>query len=119
MTVTVAEIKKLQRDIKQLQRRMAKLEKQKSSTRAASHKRVKRTARTTPTCKGRAEESERERAIELLRRAGLLREMTPREKKIAARWDSLSPDEKTQVQDTLRAVRIDPPLSQLVHDMRG
>jgi hypothetical protein len=62
--------------------------------------------------------SENERGIEILRRAGAIREMTPEEKKIAAEWDALPEEEKREVTETLRRVRLDPPLSQLIHEMR-
>lgn len=105
MTVTVTEFKKLQREIKQLQRRMAKLEKENPPRRKIARK-PKRAL------------TERERAIEILRRAGVTRDLTPKEKELAAKWRALSADEKEEVNRELRQVRLDPPLSQLIHDMR-
>ena len=62
--------------------------------------------------------SERERGIEILRRAGAIREMTPEEEKLAAEWRALPEEEKREAEEALRNVKIDPPLSQLIHDMR-
>lgn len=106
MAVTTAELKKLQREVAQLRKRVTQLEKKKKQPRSAGRK-PKRSL------------SERERAIQLLRDAGITRELTAREKELASKWDALSPDEKKEVEDALRAVRIDPPLSQLIHEMRA
>lgn len=105
MAVTITELRKLQRQLNQLQKRVTELEKTKGVRRRISSK---------PS----ANLSERERAIQLLKRAGIARDLTEKEKRLAARWDTLSASEKKQVRDSLRAVRIDPPLSKLVHEMR-
>ncbi|MBI4673424.1 MAG: hypothetical protein HY741_17365 [Chloroflexi bacterium] len=102
----VNELQKLQRQVNELQKRVAQLEKKKAQPRSITHK-------------PKRELSERERAIQLLRRAGITREMMPEEKQLAAEWRALSAEEKKEVEDSLRAVRLDPPLSQLVHEMRG
>ena len=102
----VSELQKLQRQVAQLQKRVAQLEKKQQPSR-----------NLVPKPKNNL--TERERAIKILREAGITRELTPREKAIAARWRALSQEEKDEVNRELRAVRIDPPLSQLIHDMRG
>jgi hypothetical protein len=45
--------------------------------------------------------------------------MTLEENRLAAEWNVLPEEEKRQVEETLRRVRLDTPLSQLVHEMRG
>ncbi len=63
--------------------------------------------------------SERERARLILRQANVVREMTPAEKALADEWRALPVEEQREVEEALRQVRIDPPLSQLIHEMRG
>ncbi len=63
--------------------------------------------------------SERERARLILRQAPIVREMTQQEQALAAEWQALPQAERQEVEDALRHVKIDPPLSQLVHDLRG
>ncbi|GEM_PF-1161323 len=63
--------------------------------------------------------SERERARLILRQAQIVREMTLPERALAAEWQALPPAERQEVEDALRHVKIDPPLSQLIHDLRG
>lgn len=62
--------------------------------------------------------SERARVRAILKNSGVIREMTAAEKKIATRWDALPAAQKVEVEETLRGVKIDPPLSQLIHDLR-
>lgn len=63
--------------------------------------------------------SERERARLILRQAQVVREMTAQEQALADEWRALPEEEQQAVEDALRHVKIDPPLSQLIHDMRG
>lgn len=115
MAVTSSELKKLQQQVTelqkllpkvtQLQKRVAQLEKKK--------KQVRQSVR-----KPKRQLSERERAITLLRQGGITREPTAKEKKLAAQWRALSEQEKQKVNQELRQVRIEPLLSQLIHDMR-
>lgn len=115
MAATSTELKKLQQQVNelqilhlqvnQLQKRVTQLEKEKSQKRRSVRK-------------PGSGLSERERAIELLRRTGVTRELTPKEKQLAARGRALSAKEKAIVNRELRQVRIDPPLSQLIHDAR-
>jgi len=69
--------------------------------------------------KKNAQLSEREQARLILRQANVLREMTPAEKALADEWRALPVEEQREVEEALRRVRIDPPLSQLIHEMRG
>jgi ribonuclease I len=63
--------------------------------------------------------SERERARLILRQANVVRDMTPAEQALADEWRALPAEEQREVEEALRQVRIDPPLSQLIHKMRG
>jgi hypothetical protein len=63
--------------------------------------------------------SERERARLILRQADVVRDLTPAEQALAAEWRALPVEEQREVESALRQVRIDPPLSQLIHEMRG
>lgn len=115
MAVTSAELKKLQKQVSELQKllpQVTQLQKRVTELEQAKQQ-IRRPIRKT--LNGL---SERERAIQILRRAGITREPTAKEKQLAARWRARSPQEKKQVEDALRAVKIDPPLSQLIHDMR-
>jgi hypothetical protein len=58
--------------------------------------------------------SERERGIEILRRAGMIRELTPEEKKLAAQWDALPAIRKQQVIQTFKTTRFAPLLSESI-----
>ena len=58
-----------------------------------------------------APRSERERARLILRQANVVRDLTPAEQALADEW--------REVEAALRQVRIDPPLSQLIHELRG
>lgn len=110
MAVTTADLKRMQRDIETLKKKVAQLERRKNGE-AKPAGRKSSSARTGL--------SERERVREILRRGGVTREMTTEEKRVAEQWTALSETEKRKVTETLRRVRIDPPLSQLIHEMRG
>ena len=66
-----------------------------------------------------APQSERERARLILRQANVARELTPAEHALADEWRALPVEEQREVEVALQQVRIDPPLSQLIHDLRG
>jgi hypothetical protein len=66
-----------------------------------------------------APRSERERARLILRQANVIRDLTPAEQALADEWRALPVEEQRKVEAALRQVRIDPPLSQLIHKMRG
>jgi hypothetical protein len=112
MAVSATELKRLQRDVATLKKKVAQLERRKNG-------KPQPTARVSRSVASRANAmSERERVREILRRAGVTRAMTADENQVAARWHALSTEEKREVNETLRRVRIDPPLSQLIHEMR-
>lgn len=63
--------------------------------------------------------SERERARLILQQANVARELTPAEQALADEWRALPAEEQREVEVALQQVRMDPPLSQLIHDLRG
>ena len=62
--------------------------------------------------------NENERADEILRRAGLLAELTPKEKALAAEWRALSDEEKRQTQEELWNLKPTQSLSQIIIENR-
>ncbi|MBI3912886.1 MAG: hypothetical protein HY327_01625 [Chloroflexi bacterium] len=63
--------------------------------------------------------SERGRVREILRKAGILAELTPSEKLRAARWRALPEEKKQEVMRTLESTHFDPPLSETIIQDRG
>ena len=63
--------------------------------------------------------TERERVREMLRRGGVLRELTPEEKALASEWRALPEVRKQAVMRRLETVRFDPSLSETVIRDRG
>jgi len=112
MATTAAELKRIQTKIKKLETQVAQLR------RVLREQGLLPDGKGAVSRKGAREMSERERVREILRRAGVTREMTPEEKQLAAEWDALSEEEKREVEETLRRLHLDPPLSQLIHEMR-
>lgn len=62
--------------------------------------------------------TERERVRELLRQAGMLAELTPEEKAMAAEWRALPEEEKKRIQDEFFNLKLDKPLSEIVIENR-
>ncbi len=114
MAVTATDLKRMQRDIETLKKQVARLQQRDNGKQSVT----KHTRETASPQARRGEMSERERARAILSRAGVTRTTTPEEKKLAAEWDALSAAEKQEVEDVLSKVQINPPLSQLIHDMR-
>ncbi len=69
--------------------------------------------------KAARQSSERARALALLQQSNLVRELTPEENELAAAWQSLPQEEQREVDEALLDLQLDPPLSQLIHDLRG
>ena len=63
--------------------------------------------------------SNQERAIEALRRADVIRDLTPAEKKRAAEWDALPREEQTRVAEKLKSTPFTPLLSESIIEDRG
>jgi hypothetical protein len=104
--------------LKELQKQVRRLKVQNAETRRILRERgILPADKRVAARKGKL--SERERVREILRNAGVTRAMTAEEEKLAAEWRALPEEEKREVDETLRRVRLDPPLSQLIHEMRS
>ncbi len=117
MAVTASELKKLQREMQQLQKRVTKLEMQKNSGRAPSRKRV---TRATPRRLPRPQplKSNKE-IIAFLKSKGIIGEPTEQDKRLAAEWRALSPQEKEEVNQALRNIRLDQTVAELIAEVRS
>jgi hypothetical protein len=62
--------------------------------------------------------SERERGLAALRRAGLLVDPPPHILAVAEEWRRIPEEERKRIQAELRALRLDPPLSQIILESR-
>ncbi len=109
MAMTTTDLKRMQRDIEKLKKQVARLERGGNGKRHAPRK----PGPATPRARKRGI-SENELADEILRRAGMLAELTPEEKAMAAEWRALPAEEKQRVQDTLWNLRLKEPLSQII-----
>jgi hypothetical protein len=105
MATTTAQLKKLQREVETLKKKVARLER-KNGVRKPTARKITRGL------------SERERVERILRDAGLLVELTPEEKARAAEWRALPEARKHEIRLKLDSLRLDPPLSQLIHEQR-
>ena len=65
-----------------------------------------------------AELSEKERGLAALRRAGLLVDPPPHILAAAEEWRRIPEEERRRIQAELRALRLDPPLSQIILESR-
>ena len=63
--------------------------------------------------------TENARAVEILRQAGVLAELTPAERVLAAEWRALSTERQQEVLDALDHARFQPTLSETVMQERG
>jgi hypothetical protein len=79
---------------------------------------VTRAHRSTAARASKHRISERQQAIQVLQNAGMLTELDPELKRQAAEWRALPEERKREVIETLKSVRLDPPLSQIIHDER-
>lgn len=62
--------------------------------------------------------SERERALAILKAEGLIRDLTPEERALAAEWQALPEEEKQAHVRLMRSLVLDPPLSQIIIENR-
>ena len=112
MTITSTDLRRMQRDIEKLKKQVTRLEKRSNGKRRAPVKKRK------PASLRQRAVNENELADAILRRAGLLAELTPEEKAMAAEWRALPEDEKLRIQETLWNLKLEKPLSQIVIDNR-
>jgi hypothetical protein len=113
MATTREEIAKLQKHVKQLKKENAVLWRV-LREHGIAPKDGKRAA-----AKEKRALSDNERAVEILRRAGMIRELTPEEKAMAARWDALPEKRKQHVIQKLKTTKFHPPLSETIIQDRG
>lgn len=104
MTISEKSFKQIQRDIEELKQRLDRLERGGNDKQRATTRKHKL--------------SQRDRVRDTLRRAGLLAELTPEEKAMAAEWRSLSEEEKRRVRDQLWNLKLEKPLSQIIIENR-
>ena len=106
MATTVEQLRELQKQVRRLQ------------IESAETRRVLRERGMLPAGKRAVTRtrtlSERERVREILRDAGMLAELTPEEKAMAARWRALPEERKRHVIAKLRTTRLTPPLSESI-----
>ncbi|MBI5653189.1 MAG: hypothetical protein HZC40_22500 [Chloroflexi bacterium] len=103
MAITATEIRQMQREIETLKKKVARLEKRENGKRHAH----------TPVARAK-KISERERVRAILRNAGVLAELTPEEKAMAAEWRALPQARKEFIIQKLRTTQFNPPLSETV-----
>ncbi len=113
MAISATRVKQMQSELKKLKAENARLKKR---MRANGGKPAPRTLALPRT---RISADENELADEILRRAGLLGELTPEEKKMAAEWRALPAERKQEVVRVLEATHFNPPLSELIMQNRG
>jgi hypothetical protein len=113
MAITATELKRLQREVETLKGKVARLERRQNGKRRAV---ARAHAAISPR---RREVGDNARAVEILRQAGLLAELTPEEKAMAAEWRALPEARKREVMRTLETTHFNPPLSETVIEDRG
>ena len=112
MATTATELKRLQQEVETLKKEMARLQR-----RAIGKRRTAARERKVVSPHERAV-NENARAVEILRRAGLLAELTPEEKAMAAEWRALPEEERHRIQEVLWNLKLDKPLSQIIIENR-
>ncbi len=113
MAITTADLKRMQRDIETLKKQVARLERRGNGKQRAAAQRRKA---ALPLARAK---NENELADEILRRAGLLAELTPEEKAMAAEWRALPEARKQQVVHKLRTTPFNPTFSETIIQDRG
>ena len=104
MAITANNFNRLQREVETLKKKVARLERRGNGKRRTIVRKRK--------------QSQRERVHDRLRRAGLLAELTPKEKAMAAEWRALPEEEKQRVRDELWNLKLEKPLSQVIIENR-
>ncbi|MBI5301969.1 MAG: hypothetical protein HY868_07515 [Chloroflexi bacterium] len=111
MAVTITDLKQMQRDIETLKKKVAQLERRGNGKRHPLEKRQPGALRSRAA-------DENTLVDKVLQRAGLLAELTPEEKAMAAEWRALPEAEKQRIRDTLRNLKLEKPLSQIIIENR-
>jgi hypothetical protein len=114
MAISEKAFQQVQRDIEEIKQRLVRLERgADGERRTAARKRKPTTSRRSTRAL-----SEKELAAEILRRAGLLAELSPEEKAMAAEWRALPEEEKQRVREELWNLKLEKPLSQIIIENR-
>ncbi|MDZ7320021.1 MAG: hypothetical protein ONB11_12750 [candidate division KSB1 bacterium] len=90
----------------------------KSRTKNGKRRATTRARKTTAARVVKSELSENERAVQILQDAGILVELDPALKRQAAEWRALPEERKRAVIEKLNSLRLEPSLSQIIHDER-
>lgn len=106
MAMTMTELKRLEQKVAVLEKRVAKLEGKNGTTKTGKRALPKRVRAQSA--------NERERAREILRRAGVTREPTAEEKRLAAEWNVLSEARKSYIIGKTHTLQLNPPLSETI-----
>lgn len=104
MAISLNDFKRLEREVETLRKKVARLERRENGTRRTVVRKRKL--------------SGRERVRDALRRGGLLAELTPEEKAMAAEWRALPDEEKQRVRDELWNLKLEKPISQIIIENR-
>ncbi len=107
MAIRPSEIKQMKSDIEKLKKQVAQLRRRGNGKRRA----IKRTSKSNASLRTA---NENELADEILRRAGLLAELTPEEKAMAAEWRALPEERKRKVIHELETANFNPSLSETI-----
>ncbi|MBI3361312.1 MAG: hypothetical protein HY023_09400 [Chloroflexi bacterium] len=102
-------------ELKELKKRVSTLEANIAKFRQALRRQGKWRGNGTSRIKAKPEHIA---ADKVLAEAGLLGEPLPEDIVRAAQWLRLAAEERQRVQDEMRALKLDPPLSQIVIDNR-
>jgi cell division septum initiation protein DivIVA len=113
MAITATDLKQMQRDIETLKKQVARLERRGNGKPRVA---AKKSAAALPLAR---EMNENKRADEILRRAGMLTELTPEEKAMAAEWRALPEERKQEVIRALETANFKPTLSEIIIQNRG
>ncbi|MBM3131241.1 MAG: hypothetical protein FJ009_21790 [Chloroflexi bacterium] len=106
MAISVKEFRQMQKDLRDLKRQLAPKPRGKNGKRRA----------VTPAREPMTEENAR--VLELLRRKGMIAELTPKEKARAARWDALPEEDKQRAWDEFFNLKLEKSLSDIIIENR-
>jgi hypothetical protein len=112
MATTETEIRRMWREIDLLKQQVTQLRRKDSGRRTAVRRKP-----IAPRPRKRAGDK-LARLDEALRRAGLLAELTPEEKAMAAEWRALPEEEKARTREELWNLKLSQPLSQIIIENR-
>lgn len=113
MATTVEQLKALQKQVRRLQIESAEMQRvlrARGMLPATKRMRMGRNALATARVV-----SDGHRAVQVLQRAGRLVELDSELKRQAAEWRALPEERKRQVTELLESLRLDPPLSRIIH----